>query len=175
MGLAAIDFVFIVIILIFALHCALKGFVSEVMSLAAVILGILSAIFFFRAGAEFIRESFIPEVKVIPEILAFIVIFFIAFIAVKLLEKMLKTVIEGIHLGGLNHVLGFIFGVAEGTIVVCLVLFVISILPFVDSDRILGESLFAAWLLPFVMGIREEASDMVAQAVETAKGMFARV
>jgi membrane protein required for colicin V production len=174
MDLAAIDYVFIVIILIFALHCALKGFVSEVMSLAAVIQGILSAIFFFRAGAEFIRESFIPEVKVIPEILAFIVIFFIVFFAVKLLEKMLKTVIEGIHLGAVNHALGFVFGVAEGIIVVCLVLFIISILPF-DSDSILGGSLFAKLLLPFVMGIKEEASDLVASAAEEARGIIARV
>jgi membrane protein required for colicin V production len=174
MGLTAIDLVFIVIILIFAIHCALKGFVSEAMSLAAVILGVLSAIFFFRSGAAFIRGSFMPEIKVIPEILAFLMIFFIAFIAIKMFEGMLKTIIQKIRLGGLDRTLGFIFGVAEGIIVVCLVLFIISILPF-DSDRILGESFFAKGLLPFVMGMRKENPDVVAWAVEVTKGMFARV
>jgi membrane protein required for colicin V production len=173
--MAAIDIVFIVIILIFALHCAIKGFVSEVMSLAAAILGVLAAIFFFRAGAEFIRESFMPEIKVLPEILAFIVIFFIVFFAIKLFEKMLKTVIEGIHLGGLNHVLGFFFGVAEGVIVVCFLLFVLSILPFVNTDSILDGSFFAELLLPFVMGIREERSDTVALAAEAERRVSSRV
>ena len=162
MGIAAVDIVFIVIIFIFALHCAVKGFVSEVMSLAAVILGILSAIFFFRSGAAFIRETFMPGIMALPEILAFIVIFFIVFAVIKLLETMLKTIIEGIHLGTLNRVLGFIFGVAEGVIVVCLLLFVIYVQPFADSARILNGSFFAELLLPFVIGIKEEAADRIA-------------
>jgi membrane protein required for colicin V production len=175
MGLAAIDIVFIAIILIFAVHCAMKGFVSEVMSLAAAILGILSAIFFFRAGAVLIRELFMPGIRVLPEILAFIVIFFITFIAIKLFGRMLKNVIEGIRLGGLDITLGFIFGVAEGIIVVCLVLFVISILPFINTESILEKSFFAKLLLPFVTGISRDSPGVVATAVEAVKGIIARV
>jgi membrane protein required for colicin V production len=173
MGITAVDIVFIVIIFIFAMHCAVKGFVSEIMSLAAAILGILAAIFFFRAGAAFIRDSFIPGMQVLPEILAFIVIFFIVFAVIKLFEKMLKTIIEGIHLGGPDRVLGFIFGVGEGVIVVCLLLFLISVLP-VNSDRILEGSFFAELLLPFIIGVKEETADMFA-AVALNRGMSARV
>ena len=175
MGLAVIDIVFIGIIVLFSLHCAVRGFVKEVMSLAAVILGILLAIFFFRTGAEFIRDSFMPEVKTLPEIIAFIAIFFIVFSVVKLVEIMLKNIIEGIHLGGLDRVLGFIFGVAEGIIVVCLLLFVISVQSFFDSGRILEGSFFAELLLPVVMGIKEETVKNIAPTVEAAKRAVARV
>ena len=175
MGLVAIDIVFIVIIIIFALHCCVKGFISEVMSLAAAILGILSAIFFFRRGALYVRDTFMPDISVLPEIIAFVVIFLAVFAAVKILEIMLKTIIEGIHLGTPDRVLGLFFGFAEGIIIVCLLLFLISIQPFVDSARILEGSFFAELLLPFVMGIKEESVDRIAPAVEAAKGIFARV
>ena len=175
MGLAAVDIVFTAVIFLFALHCGVRGFVREVMSLAAVILGALAAIFFFRAGAVYIRNSFSLDVKTLPEIIAFILIFLIVFAVIKLFEIMLKNIIEGIHLGGLDRVLGFVFGFAEGIIVVCLLLFLISIQSFFDSGPILEGSFFAELLLPYIMGIKEEAMDRIAPAVEATKGMFTRV
>jgi membrane protein required for colicin V production len=173
--IVVIDIIFIGIIIIFALNCAVKGFIREVMSLAAAILGALSAIFFFRAGAVFVRDSYMPEIKVLPEIIAFVGIFLIVFVSIKLLEVMLKNIVEGIHLGGPDHVLGFIFGVAEGIIVVCFLLFVISVQPFFDSDSILNGSFFAELLLPFVMGIKKEASERIAPPIIVTKGVPSHV
>ena len=170
MNLAAIDIVFIGIIIIFSLHCCVKGFVAEILSIAAMILGILSAIFFFRRGAVFIRDSFMPEMKIVPEILAFIAIFLIVFVIIKILQIMLKNIIEGIHLGGLDRVLGLLFGFAEGIVIVCLLLFLISIQPFIDTGRILEGSFFAELLLPFVMGIKKETTDMISIAAGCKKG-----
>ena len=171
MGLAAIDIVFIGVIILFALHCCVKGFVSEVMSLAAAILGTLLGVFFFRKGALFIRDSFMPQVKVLPEIIAFVVIFLTTFIVIRILQVMLKNIIEGIRLGWLDRLLGFFFGFAEGIVIVCLLLFLIDIQPLVDSGDILNESLFAKFLLPFISGIRKEAADMVAPAFECIRGI----
>ena len=175
MGLATVDIVFFGVIILFALHCCVKGFVSEVMSLAAAILGVLSAIFFFRKGALFIHDSFMPGIKILPEILAFAVLFLVTFVVVKVLGFMLKNIIEGIRLGWLDRVLGFIFGFAEGIVIVCLLLFLINIQPLVDSGSILDGSFFADLLLPFVIGIRKEAMDMIALAFECIEGVSARV
>ena len=170
MGLAAIDIVFIGVILLFALHSCVKGFVSEVMSLVAVVMGVLSAVVFFKQGALFVRDSYMPETKVIPEVLSFVVIFLAVFIIIKVLQMMLKNIIEGIHLGALDRVLGFLFGIAEGLIIVCLLLFLLNIQPFVDTDRVLEGSFFSELLLPFVMGIRKEAGNLIAPVVECKKG-----
>jgi membrane protein required for colicin V production len=152
MGIVIIDIIFLALIAIFSLRCAVRGFVSEVLSIAALIFGLLAAIFFFRAGAIIVREQFMPDVKVLPEIISFAALFMIVFIVVKILELVLKSVIDGIRLGGLDRFLGFIFGIAEGIIVVCLILFVISVQPFVNPEIILGESFLAKILLPFVFG-----------------------
>ena len=158
-NIAIIDIVFLGIIGISALRCGVRGFISEVLSIAAVIIGILSAIFFFRNGAVFVRDQFMPEVKVVPEIIAFLMIFVIAFAIVKIVEITLKNIIEGIRLGGLDRLLGFIFGFAEGLVIVCLLLFLLSIQPFFDSRVILEKSLFAEILLPFIMGTKEELTE----------------
>jgi membrane protein required for colicin V production len=74
----------------------------------------------------------------------------------------LKSIIEGIQLGGLDRLLGFVFGTVEGLVIVCLLLFLISIQPFIQPDTILGKSFFAKMLLPLIMGNREEQTEMVA-------------
>jgi len=161
MKIAIIDIIFLAIIAIFSLRSAIRGFISELLSMAAFILGFLSAIFFFRKAALIIRDRFLPEMKTLPEIISFVAIFLIVYAAIKLIELMLKEIIEGIKLNGPDHFLGFIFGFAEGVLVVCLLLFFINIQPFYPSGQILQGSFFADILLPFIMGTRREALDSV--------------
>jgi membrane protein required for colicin V production len=175
MGLAVIDIVFLIIIAIFALRCALRGIVGELMSMAALVLGLLSAIFFFRKTAELIRGKFIPDVKALPEIVAFIGVFIIVFAVIKIFEIILKDIIDRIQLGGPDRFLGFFLGVAEGLIIVCLLLFLINIQPFVEPDLVLGDSLFADKLMPFIIGTRKELEAVVLLFNEAAGGGFAGV
>jgi membrane protein required for colicin V production len=149
---STIDIVFAVLIVIFAVRCSLRGFIRELLSMAAVVLGLLSALYFFRAGAEFVRGKFMPDIKTFPEIIAFAALFLIVFILVKILELMLKQIIEGIRLGGVDRFLGIIFGFVEGLIVVCLALFIISIQPLFDPKTLLENSFFADFLMPFFRG-----------------------
>jgi membrane protein required for colicin V production len=152
MDIAVIDVVFLGIIAIFAIRCAIRGLVSELMSMAALVFGILSAIFFFRKAAEIVRGRFMPDIKTLPEIISFIAIFIIVFVVIKFLESILKEIIAGIHLSGPDRFLGFILGLAEGVIIVCLLLFLINIQFFVDSSLILEKSFFADLLMPFIIG-----------------------
>jgi len=161
MGLAVIDVVFLIIIAIFALRCALRGIVGEIMSMAALILGILAAIFFFRKTAELIRGKFIPDVKALPEIVAFIMDFIIVFAVIKILETILKDIIERIQLGGPDRFLGFFLGIAEGLVIICLLLFLITVQPFVESDLLLEGSFFADKLMPYIIGTRKELESVV--------------
>jgi len=175
MGLAVIDIVFLVIIAIFALRCALRGIVGELMSMAALVLGLLAAIFFFRKTAELIRGKFIPDVKALPEIVAFIGVFILVFSVIKIFETILKDIIERIQLGGVDRFLGFFLGVAEGLIIVCLLLFLIIVQPFVESDLILEGSFLADLLMPFIIGTRKELMESIAWFRAPAAGGFACV
>ena len=153
MNFAVIDIIFIVLIMIFTVRCAVKGFISELMSMASVILGLLASLYFYKKGGEFIRIKFMPELKIIPGIIAFVVLFLIVFVAIKILESMLRDIIEGIRLGGVDRILGIFFGIAEGVVVVSLVLFVFSVQPLFDPGPLFANSFFAGLLLPLITGI----------------------
>ncbi|MDR1419301.1 MAG: CvpA family protein [Treponema sp.] len=150
-GIPVIDIIFAVLIVIFTVRCYLKGFISELLSMTAIVLGLLSSLFFYKNGAVFIRDRFMPGVGVIPEILAFIILFLVVFIAVKIVERLLQDIISGIRLGGVDRFLGIFFGIAEGIAVVGLVLLVLHVQPVFNAQSILEKSIFARMLLPLIL------------------------
>jgi membrane protein required for colicin V production len=137
---------------LFMIRCYLKGFISEILSMAAVVLGLLASLFFYKNGAIFIRAKYLPNIKIIPEILAFIALFIIVFIIVKLLERLLKGVIEGVRLQGADHFLGIVFGFLEALAVISLILFLLRIQPLFNPSVLLSDSFFARILLPLIIG-----------------------
>jgi membrane protein required for colicin V production len=152
-NLAIIDVIFLVLVLLLVLRCAIKGFVAEFFAMASVVLGVLAGFFFYRGGAAFIRTKIFSHVRVLPELLAFLAIFVIVFLALKILEKILNDIIQGIHLSSLDHFLGIVFGLVEGIALVALVLFVFLLLGemrILDPSAVLGDSVFAEILLPLV-------------------------
>ena len=152
MNLAVIDFIFIALIGLFIIRCFLKGFISEILSMAGIVLGLLASLFFYKNGAEFLRSQFWPELKVIPEIIAFVGLFIIVFFIIKLLEILLKGIINNVKLGGADRALGIVFGLAEGIVVVSLILFLLEIQPLFDPSSIISDSFFASLLLPLITG-----------------------
>jgi membrane protein required for colicin V production len=153
-------------------RCSLKGFISEVMSMAALVFGLLAALLFYKKGGALVRENFLPGVKVIPEILAFIALFLIIFIVIKILEKILKDIIEGIHLGGTDRFLGILFGLIEGFVVVSLVLLILDKQPLFDASKLLESSLFAQILLPIISAGIQDAESAVQNAAWIIPGNF---
>jgi membrane protein required for colicin V production len=110
-----------------------------------------------------------PNLKIIPEIIAFIALFLIVFIAIKILEAILKDIIEGIRLGRADRFLGILFGLVEGIIVVSLLLFVFSVQPLFDPEPLLTKSFFAGLLLPFITGQGMAALDATARLLLSAR------
>jgi membrane protein required for colicin V production len=164
-----IDIVFGVIIVLFVVRCTIRGFIAEVLTMAAWVLGILAAVLFFEEGAALIRTSLLPslrDVQALPEIMAFVGIFVILFIIFKIIAGILKGIIEGIKLGGLDRFLGMVFGLIEGAAVVGLLLFIISIQPVFNASSLLRNSFFARLLLPVLSGVSGGAAGTVLMLIQ---------
>jgi len=148
-NLPVIDYVFIALILLMVIHGYFKGFVEEIFSWATIILALWMAVLFYAPGGAFIRTMIMENVRVVPEVLAFVAIFIIVTAVLKLLKRLLKDVIEGAKLQSLDKILGVIFGAIEGLAITTLILFVLRVQPLFDASNIIGESVFAEFLLPF--------------------------
>ena len=155
MSLAVIDFIFIGVIALFTIRGYLQGLISGVLSIAALLLGVLASIIFHESLARFLREQFIQDVEnIAPEIISFIVIFLVVGIAISLIKILLKGIINTANLGGVDRILGLFFGFAQGFAVVGLLLFLLGIIqPIIDTTNILQNSLFASHLMPVITRI----------------------
>jgi membrane protein required for colicin V production len=149
-SLGVIDIVFLVLVCLLVLRGGIRGFIREFLSWPTLALGTLGAVFFYKNGALFLERRFFPGMRVLPEILAFIGIFVIIFLAFKILEKILRDIVEGINLGGVDKALGAVFGFLEGAALTAFVLFLLVIQPLFDPAALLGSSALADLLLPLI-------------------------
>ncbi len=146
--LNALDYIFIILILIASVRGALRGFIDELLSMAAIILSLASAVLFSRILANKLSglwgESFWNQV------IAFLLIFIVVYVFVKIIEGLLNRLFEALHLEKLDRALGFLLGVAEGIILVIIVLFVLNWQPLFDTAPLVEGSFFARILLPLL-------------------------
>lgn len=133
---------------IIVIRAALRGFVEELTGAVWLAGGLLFAVSFYRESARFIRANILSDIPLIPEILAFLALFFLAFLLIKIVGGMLKDIVERSGLSVVDHALGFVFGVLKGALVIAALLFFLSAQPFFDGKRLIRGSVIASWLMP---------------------------
>jgi membrane protein required for colicin V production len=159
-----IDIIFLVLIILMVIHGFVKGFIDELFSWASLVLGLGAAVFLYSNGAAFIRTKMMANIRFIPEIIAFVAIFLIVILVLKMLERLLKDVVEGTKLGGADKILGAVFGLVEGLFITAIIIFVLAVQPLFDAAPILVNSVFAQVLLPIIRKPLEMGNDALHNA-----------
>ena len=148
MQLTGLDIVFLVLLLIVTVRAGLRGFTKELLSMAAVIVGISVAVMLGGTVAPYLAAY--VGTGVVAEIVAFLVLFLVAYVAVKLVERFLRKLIERIHLENLDHALGLFLGLVEGTLVIFVLIVVLQFPPFAALHDALADSVIAGVLAPLL-------------------------
>jgi membrane protein required for colicin V production len=107
-----LDIILAILIVISAISGFSKGFVHQLASLAALILGIFLAVKFSKLIAPFINAH-VTSSENASKIIAFVLIFIVVIILVQLLGKFLEKVLEEVELGIINKLAGLAFGVIK--------------------------------------------------------------
>ncbi|MBQ7158220.1 MAG: CvpA family protein [Treponema sp.] len=128
MTLTFIDVVFSIIVLLFAVIAAAHGFIKELFSKLAVILGIVVAVSFFGKLAPFIEQ--VIHNKAVATVVAFLLLFIATYLLVKIVQQLVGAAFRGEILRGLDRTLGFVFGALEGIVVVSIVLILVNAQPW---------------------------------------------
>jgi membrane protein required for colicin V production len=135
-----------------------KGFFVEVFSLAGVILGLFLAAANYAAFAPLIQR--VVENHEVANLIAFVVIALLVMVLAGLLGRFLRGLLRGVGLGIVDRLLGAVFGLIKGCVVVTLVLMaIVAFLPrqaWMESSRLAPVFLTAAHggshVVPFVLG-----------------------
>jgi membrane protein required for colicin V production len=146
--IAVIDIIFVALVLILAVRGALKGFVAEIGSVAALIAGFGGAFAFYKPLSALLDRRIAASMW--NPLIAFLVLFLLLYLTVKLLERVLESVVDRLELERLDRVLGLFLGLAEALLLIGVVLFVLNWQPFFDPRRLLSGSFFAKMLFPLL-------------------------
>ena len=142
-----IDIAILVILCGFLLKGLLRGLLKEVCSLAGLFVGALLA---FRYHGP-LAESLLKQVDIPTEIavaITFTVLFLATMIFFLALGFLLSKFVKLMFLGGFNRLIGGVFGLSQGTLLLAVVLFAVSLKPMPGGmDRILKQAYLAP---PFV-------------------------
>jgi membrane protein required for colicin V production len=120
-----IDLVFAILLLWAAYRGYSKGFIVQLATLAALLLGILGAVMFSDFTSSLIIKKFEVSGQYLP-IISFALTFIAIVIAVHILAKALNKLIDAIALGIINRLLGVLFSVLKIAFIVSIILVLIN-------------------------------------------------
>jgi len=153
------DLIFAVILLWSAYRGFAKGFILQLSTLAALLLGIFGAIEFSDFTATLLTDQFNIDTDYL-NVIAFAVTFIIIVIAVHLLARVIEKLIQAIALGFINRILGIVFGIAKTAFLISIILVLINKANnkyhFIPEERINNSYLyqplsdFAPMIFPYL-------------------------
>lgn len=144
----ALDYILLAIMALVALRCWFRGIISEVLSMAAVVGGLLSGIFYYGPVGAYIAS--IVALGGLEPVVGFVAAFALVFVAVKIVERSLRGVLENLHLDILDRILGLVFGALEGVIIAAIIILVLKFQPIVNVTALFDGSIAARILVPLL-------------------------
>ncbi|MUP37719.1 CvpA family protein [Labilibaculum sp. 44] len=104
-----------------------NGFIFEIATLIALVLGIYGAIHFSDFTAQFIRDRFNYDSEYMGYI-SFGITFIVIVIIVHIIGKLLNSLVEAVALGMFNRILGMVFGLMKGIIIIGIIVYFVDYL-----------------------------------------------
>ncbi len=144
-GFTIVDGVVAVVIVMSALLAYSRGLVREAMAIAGWIVAVLLAFVFADRAQPLVKQipvvgDFLGSSCEMLIIVSFAVVFAIALLVSSLFTPLFSSLIQNSILGPADQILGFIFGVARGVLLVAVAFFVYStMLPNQDIQAVDGS------------------------------------
>lgn len=148
MTITVFDAVLLVLVMILTVRGAIVGFVSEFFSKAAVILGTLAAVLFYRKLSPYVSDALGPDIY--PQAVSFLVIFLVVYLVVKLFQHLAGTAVQGDTMTSLDRALGVFLGIAEGVVLVAVIIMFLRAQKWFDAGVLLDGSLIDRLVGPLV-------------------------
>ena len=103
-----IDIIITLFIFIYSYKGFNRGFVKEIISFFAVLLGLYASIRFSHYVEEIMLENF--DVQKTTPIISFIIVFITVFLTLKISAFIISKIVKALNINILNRILGLLFG-----------------------------------------------------------------
>ncbi len=159
MDLTLFDYIVLIIITISAIWGLIRGFVSQAISIVALIVGVWCAFKFSELISEWVKEFFsIESDQSVVNVCVFIAILIVVIIVGHFISKGLEKIIKISMMDWLNKLLGFVFSALKATMILSIVAYAIAntlvkdweiMQPIIKTDSYLFLLDFANVVFPY--------------------------
>lgn len=161
------DIALLLLILIGAFSGYRQGFLLELFSFAAIILGILGGFKLMGEAMLFLAEEFDINQTILPYV-AFAVVFLAILIGVRLLGKLIKVTIDKTFLGHVDQAAGAAIGLLKAAFLLSVCLWILDALDFDLPEKWTHNS----WLLPRIESFAPQVTVWISDIVPFFKDVL---
>jgi len=162
-----LDIVLVIIIMVTVIIGLIKGFVRELIGVAAAVGGFVLAAYHYQRAADLLGGFIHNELA--ARFLGFLLIFFVVVIVGAILAFLLSKLMKG-TIQVVNHFLGGVFGCLEGLLIGGALVFALLIFP-VDRTAV-SESRIA----PYCYGLTKAVVGLIpAELKNTARAAYQKI
>jgi membrane protein required for colicin V production len=165
--MAKADIILLVFFLIGAYSGYKEGFLMEMFSLLAIILGVFGGFKLMGYAMIYLQDEFNADKATLPYI-AFFVVFMIIVIVVTLIGRMFKHLADKSFLGSMDKALGAALGILKTAFVVSIIIWIADSLKLSPPLAWTDES----WLYPFTASIAPGISEWVGGFIPFFREIF---
>ncbi|MDP3443708.1 MAG: CvpA family protein [Ignavibacteria bacterium] len=126
-----VDIVLLVLLAIFAIQGFRKGFIAEMSSLVALVIGVYIAFFYADVTADFLSTFFGMTTKYLGMI-SFVLTLVLVMIAILAFGKILEKLLDMFLLGPFNSIVGAVFGLLKGVVILSLLIMMFNYFHFTE-------------------------------------------
>ena len=129
-----LDIIFGILLLVLALKCLSKGFVASLIQL----LGLVVIVYAVAKAGQIVKHIVIQQLgwgNTLATIVSYILIALIIYIIIRIIIFLMNRVVEILSLKWLNKLLGFIFGIFNGLLLIAVLIIITDVLPFKKEIR----------------------------------------
>lgn len=120
-GLNTLDCVVLGVVAVSGLFALFRGFIREVFSLAALVIGVFAAMHYYPLAEPTIHH-YIRSKEAAP-IAAGFAIFCLVYLIITIIGMLVVRLVRGDALTAIDRSLGFAFGIVRGAVIVCVIYF----------------------------------------------------
>lgn len=165
--MAKADIVLIIFLLLGLYQGYKEGFLMELFSLAAIILGVLGGFKLMGWAMIYLQQEFNADKATLPYI-AFAVVFIVIFVVVILIGKAIRHLINKSFLGTMDSFLGALLAVFRTAFMISVILWIADSLKFNLPESWTAD----AWIFPIVAHLAPAVSAWVGDFIPFFREIF---
>lgn len=162
-----VDIALILILLLGAFTGYRKGFLSELFSVLAIILGILAGFKLMGAAMLLLMNNYSIDEKILPYV-AFGIVFLVVVIVVSMLGNFFKASLEKTVLGNVDQVAGAMLGIFKTAFMISVAIWLTTSMEFEIPPHLSEDS----WLYPITASIAPTVTSWVAEIFPIFRDLF---